>query len=243
MYAQIAVDIPLFKPLTYRVPEHLHDVLAAGHLVQVPFRNRAKTGLVLEVQSELDDPELESKLKDIVDLVDAEPLLTETGTRFLEFIAEYYLAPIGEVVKLALPSFVRLEGMKHYELVEDVDTSDLADDLAAAVAYLEENEKSAVSDIKSALKDTTFTRLRELEALGLVDVTYEEKGGSVRVKTVRFYRIIREPGEGDRIGKKQARILEMLDAEAGTSLTEIRERISRPYSSLSGLEERGVIEG
>lgn len=242
MYAQIAVDIPLFKSLTYRVPAHLRDVLAPGHLVQVPFRNRAKTGLVLEVQAELDDPELESKLKDIVDLVDAEPLLTETGTRFLEFIAEYYLAPIGEVVKLALPSFVRLEGMKHYELVEGTDASELDDDLAAAVAYLQKNDKSAVSDIKDALKDTTFTRLRELEALDLVDVTYEEKSGSVRVKTERFYKIVREPDDGDRIGTKQARILEMLDTEAGTSLTEIRERISSPYSSLSGLEDRGFIE-
>ncbi|MGM0558452.1 MAG: hypothetical protein ACQEVA_18855, partial [Myxococcota bacterium] len=241
MYAQIAVDIPLFKPLTYGVPPHLQDELAPGHLVQVPFRNRAKTGLVLKVQDELDDPELESKIKDIVDLVDAEPLLTETGTRFLEFIAEYYLAPIGEVVKLALPSFVRLEGMKHYELLEHADATELDDDLAAAVNYLRETGKSAVSDIKKALSDVTFTRLRELETADLVAVTYEEKGGSVRAKMERFYKIVNAPGDGDRIGSKQARILELLDEEAGTTLTEIRERVSSPYSSLGGLEERGFI--
>lgn len=243
MYAQIAVDIPLYKPLTYRVPDHLEGLLEPGHLVQVPFRNRAKTGLTLSLQETLDDPSLEPKIKAIIDLVDDDPLLTPTGTRFLEFIADYYLAPIGEVVKLALPSFVRLEGMKHYQLRENREENPTLDqDLAQAVSLLEEAGKTSVSDLKDSLNDTTFTRLRTLEDLDLVRVTYEEKAGNVREKTERFYRIIQAPETGDRVGSKQREILELLSSDDGTTLQDIREAVPSPYSSLNGLEKRGFIE-
>lgn len=244
MYAQVAVDIPLFKALTYEIPETLEDVLEPGHLVQVPFRNRAKTGLVMRVDAELEDPSIASKIRPIVDLVDAEPLLDERGTEFLQFIADYYLAPIGQVVRLALPSFVRLEGMKHYRLADGASSAAVHDDdLAKAVAILEERgEPVAVKDIKESLSGMTFTRLSDLEVSGFVEVSYTEKDARVKVRTEKFYRLVDPPGEGDRIGSKQARIVELLTGEESVALADIREEISSPYSSLSGLEERGFLE-
>jgi len=52
VYVQLAVDVPLFHPLTYAVPEHLEDVVGPGQLVQAPFRNQSKTGLALSVTGE-----------------------------------------------------------------------------------------------------------------------------------------------------------------------------------------------
>jgi len=87
--------------------------------VQVPFRNRAKTGLVMGVVATVleADPGLdEAKVRPILDVVDPEPLLTPGGVEFIKFVADYYLSPVGEVVRLAIPSSVRLEGIKCYEL-------------------------------------------------------------------------------------------------------------------------------
>lgn len=244
MYAQVAVDIPLFKALTYAVPAELDGLLQPGHLVQVPFRNRSKTGLVLSVDETLEDESIASKIRDIVDLVDAEPLLDERNIEFLQFIADYYLAPIGQVVRLALPSFVRLEGMKHYRLVDGASSVTVHDDdLAAAAAILEESDEPVpVKDLKDRLSGMTFRRLSDLETAGFVEVTYEEKDARVKVRTEKFYRLADPPGEDDRIGSKQARIIELLEGEKSVSLTDIRESVSSPYSSLSGLEERGFIQ-
>ncbi|MFP4598678.1 MAG: primosomal protein N' [Persicimonas sp.] len=244
MYAQIAVDIPLFKALTYAVPEFLEGTLEPGHLVQVPFRNRAKTGLVMSLASELEDPSIASKIRPIVDLVDAEPLLGEQNLKFLEFIADYYLAPIGQVVRLALPSFVRLEGLKHYRLIEPPADPDCLDEaLVEAIEHLEDaGGPVPVKDLKALDKSMTYTQLHELEEHGLVEVTYEEKDARVKVRTEKFYRIINAPGDGERIGSKQARILELLDDEEPTALAEIREDVKSPYSSLGGLADRGFIE-
>jgi primosomal protein N' (replication factor Y) len=245
VYAQIAVDIPLFTALTYEVPEQLEGLLEPGHLVQVPFRNRSKTGLVISVGEPLEDESIASKIRPIVDLVDAAPLLDERGVDFLSFIADYYLAPIGQVARLALPSFVRLEGLKHYRLITDNPSAatDLDDDLQAIVAHLDEaGDPVAVKDLKEMRKGLTFTRLRALEELELVEVTYEEKSARVKARTEKFYRLADPPGEGDRIGSKQAQIIELLDGEQSVSLSDIRDEIKSPYSSLSGLEDRGFIK-
>ena len=244
MYAQVAVDIPLFKALTYEVPAELEGLLEPGHLVQVPFRNRSKTGLVITLDDELEDESIASKIRPIVDLVDAEALLDARGVEFLQFIADYYLAPIGQVVRLALPSFVRLEGMKHYRLVDGASSAVVHDDdLKAAAAILEDSDEPvAVKDLKEELSGMTFRRLSDLETAGFVEVSYEEKSARVKARTEKFYRIVDPPSENDRIGKKQARILEILDGEESVALGDIREIVSSPYSSLSGLEDRGFIK-
>ncbi len=242
MYAQVAVDIPLFKALTYEVPVALEGIVEPGHLVQVPFRNRAKTGLVMQVDAALEDESIASKIRPLIDLVDAEPLLDARGTDFLQFIADYYLAPIGQVVRLALPSFVRLEGMKHYRLRDAAAADDLDDELRGVVAHL--RDAAAAVSVKALKEDSglTYTRLREFEEFDLVEVSYEEKDASVKVRTEKFYRLRRHPDDGERVGSKQARILDLLDGEESVALADIREAVSSPYSSLSGLEERGFIE-
>jgi primosomal protein N' (replication factor Y) len=253
VYAQVAVDIPLFTALTYEVPDALADSVEAGVLVQVPFRNRAKTGLVMRVDAQLEDPSIASKIRPIADVVDAEPLMDARGTKFLQFIADYYLAPIGQVARLALPSFVRLEGMKHYRLLdrsadsEGSRSADLDADLSAIVAHLKQSADSvAVKDLKDLRKGLTFTRLNLLERYNLVEVTYEEKNAKVKAKVEKFYRLAQLPDgesiEDQRLGSKQQRIVDLLAGEESVALTEIREAIPSPYSSLSSLEERGLIE-
>ena len=66
-YAQVAVDVPMFGALTYKIPAHLEDVIRPGQLVQVPFRNKAKTGLVMSIEDKLADPSLAGKIRDLLE--------------------------------------------------------------------------------------------------------------------------------------------------------------------------------
>ena len=241
-YAEVALDVPLFSDLTYRVPEPLAGRLRVGHLVQVPFRNRSKTGLLTALKSELDDPALEPKLKSVVDVLDPEPLLSTTDVRFLRFIADYYFVPLGEVVKLAIPSAVRLEGMKHYRLADDApETEQLPDDLRRVVDDLSSDTETSIKSLRQKYSDLTYLRLSELERQGFVDTVYREKK-RVKPKTEIFYRLLRRPDENERIGSTQKLLIDHLAGrDEPVARSEMKQLASSAYSSLRALEKRGFV--
>lgn len=77
--------------------------------VWVPFRNRQVTGYILE-QSR--GPALEQPLKEILDILDPTPLFHANMVPFFEWISEYYLYPIGQVIKFALPKGLNKDAWK-----------------------------------------------------------------------------------------------------------------------------------
>ncbi len=241
-YALVALDVPLFTALTYRVPPQLAQHLEVGHLVQVPFRNRSKTGLLVGLTNELDDPELEPKLKSVVDVLDPEPLLSETDVRFLNFVADYYYSPIGEVVKMAVPSAVRVEGMKHYRLADKPpDAADLDEALRPVVDALSQGEEVAIKELREKFSDLTYHRLSELEKQRFVEVSYQEKKG-LKPKTDFFYEVVRKPEPDERLGKNQEVLVEhLVECEEAVPRSELREIVSSAYSSLKSLEKRGIL--
>jgi primosomal protein N' (replication factor Y) len=244
MYAQIALDIPLFSALTYAVPEALLGVVMPGQLVQVPFRNKAKTGLVLEL-TQVPGPGADaSNIRELLDVVDPEPVLDARGIEFLKFVAEYYYSPIGEVVRLAIPSSVRLDGVKCYQRVMGaIVPQDLDDDLVKALEWLKDDDATPIKEIKEQFPYMTFLRLGLLEELGLVVTSYQEE---VKVKALveKYYRLVKEPDPFERLGEKQLQILELFEGKAGepVALSELREAVDAPHTSLKSLEGRGLLE-
>ena len=245
-YAQVAVDVPIFTALTYAVPEHLERVIAPGQLVQVPFRNRAKTGLLMAVVEELEDEALATKVREVLDVVDPEPLMSAAGLDFLIFVADYYMSPIGEVVKLALPSSVRLEGIKCYKRCEAPrpNPDGLEEDLRQALDFISEGEGRSLEEIKKRFPRLTYLRLGALEELGHVVASYREER-KVKVALERHYRVVHPRQDVARVGTKQQEILDLFESPGEElSLTEIKQRLktqSSPYSSLKGLVERDIL--
>ena len=93
--------------LEYRIPARLSDV-RPGSRVLVPLGPRRCMGVVTAVASHgaLDD----GKLRDIVDQLDPAPLLGRALLALLTWMADYYLAPLSDVLTTALPG-VLLQGM------------------------------------------------------------------------------------------------------------------------------------
>jgi primosomal protein N' (replication factor Y) len=106
LHALVAVPVPLGQAFTYGVPLELAPRVVPGARVVCEFGRRRVLGVVLEVG----DGPLgfdEKKLKPIGAIVDSEPVLTPELLAFLMELARYYLAPIGEVMRLALPAVER----------------------------------------------------------------------------------------------------------------------------------------
>lgn len=102
-YAEVVVTLPVEGRFHYRVPPHLEGELQAGHRVLVPFGGRRSTAFVVEPEAVLPDGLAPERVKAIEARLDAEPLLPPALLSLCRFAADYYLAPVGEVLKVALP--------------------------------------------------------------------------------------------------------------------------------------------
>jgi len=97
--ANVAVNVPLQQLFTYRVADTQIDNIEIGSRVLIPFGRRVAVGFVVS----LGEGQAEN-LKDIKEVLDKEPLLTEGLIKLLSWAAEYYCHPIGQVFCSALPA-------------------------------------------------------------------------------------------------------------------------------------------
>src|SRR5215471_17800285 len=108
LLADVAVPVPLGRPFSYEVPAAMQGRVLAGMRVLCQFGPKKTLGVVLEVSDR--EPSFDkSKLKPIAAVVDDEPVLFPELLGFLRELAAYYLAPIGEVLRMALPALERTQ--------------------------------------------------------------------------------------------------------------------------------------
>ncbi len=100
-HIDVAVSLPLFDTYTYQVPDELLKSAIPGKRVQVPFGRQKVMGYILDKASTL--PEV-ATVKPIDDILDDYPLFPPSAIPFFKWIAGYYLTPLGEVIKCALPA-------------------------------------------------------------------------------------------------------------------------------------------
>jgi primosomal protein N' (replication factor Y) len=96
-FCDVALPVPLDMVFTYRVPADAAPLV--GGRVLVPFRQRRMTGIA----TELHDRKPSVQTKTVISVLDAQPVLDEQLLRLGRWIADYYLAPIGEVFRTMLP--------------------------------------------------------------------------------------------------------------------------------------------
>ena len=84
----------------YSVPRRFPEGVATGKRVFVPFGNRKAIGYVVGYEAE---PKVDFELKDIIDILDESPLFDEKRLDFFRRVSEYYMAPLGVVLKFAHP--------------------------------------------------------------------------------------------------------------------------------------------
>ena len=112
---RIAVTVPTQGTFTYAVPEHLTSKAQVGCRVRVPFNNRQITGYILEKI----DKTKNQNLKEILNVLDPEPLFHIQQVPFFEWMADYYMHPIGQLIQSALPGGLNTDPYKTALLTED----------------------------------------------------------------------------------------------------------------------------
>lgn len=101
MLVEVAVPLPLAHPLTYKVPAAYRRLAVPGARARVPVGKRRMVGLVL---AEVNQPPDGVSVRALESIIDREPVMTPDLLELAAFTSDYYLAPIGEVVRAMLPA-------------------------------------------------------------------------------------------------------------------------------------------
>ena len=116
-YAEIAVPLPIYQTYTYEVPADLAPSICPGYRVIVPLVKRKITGYVVSLTNKCD----RTDLKPIYDLLDDSPALVPDLQTLAKWISDYYLAPLGEVIKAMLPGGINIESYIRIDLLKNAE--------------------------------------------------------------------------------------------------------------------------
>ena len=105
-YVDVILPLPLEGTFTYSLPLSLVDKVCLGVRVLVPL-GKSKTYTAMAVRVHEDAPEF--KTRDILQVIDADPVMLDRQMRLWQWIATYYMAALGDVFKAALPAGLKAE--------------------------------------------------------------------------------------------------------------------------------------
>src|ERR1035438_1464161 len=102
LFCDVALAVPLDMAFTYAIPPGMEPVV--GGRVLVPFRQQRMSGIVVELHGRAPHVRTPAvKIKKVIEALDLSPVLDETLLKLGQWIADYYLAPVGEVFRTMLP--------------------------------------------------------------------------------------------------------------------------------------------
>jgi primosomal protein N' (replication factor Y) (superfamily II helicase) len=261
VYCDVAVPVPLDRVFTYAVGDRVPVV---GARVLVPFRNEKLAGVVVRVHDEAPrragapgdagEPSL-VEVKPLLAVLDEEPVLSPQLMELGRWIAQYYLAPVGEVLRSMLP----LTGEVRRRILYRI-----ADAGRQALASVAEKGASRRSRLSAEEQDQEYAVLNALETgEAMTPATLRRTSGAslwllqgmVRKKwiaretvaesrdarrTVRYAVLV----EGVRLPKlnenQQAILAELAGADGQLPVAELR-RLEVPASTLASLVKRELV--
>jgi primosomal protein N' (replication factor Y) (superfamily II helicase) len=254
-YCDVALPVPLDMVFTYRVSAEATPVV--GGRVLVPFRQQRLTGIVVE----LHDREPSIKIKPVLSVLDTSPVLDDQLLRLGRWIADYYLAPLGEVFRTMLPLNAEFKRAVAYRITTEgqmalhlagmsgssARSRRTPEDQAAefrVLDYLATQESVASESVK--IREETLrsaTRISKLILSGMVRKKWiaREDVSAVRdaIRTIKI--ALLKSAEG-KLNDNQRKLVETLAASGGQVPVETLQAVDVPRTTLSTLVKRGLIE-
>src|ERR1035441_4751104 len=112
-YCEVALPVPLDRAFTYAVREG--QLPQRGARVIVPFRNEKLIGVVIGLSAKAP---ADFEVRYLEAVLDDEPLLSEPLLALAEWMAQYYLAPLGEVLRGMLPLMAEVRRTVYYRITD-----------------------------------------------------------------------------------------------------------------------------
>ncbi len=241
---EVAVGLPVFKTFHYRIPEKMRDSLRIGMRVLVPFKGRRVTGFAVDL---LENPpkEVEEKLREVEDLLDEAPLIDPQMLRFCRWVADYYIYPLGEVIKTGLPPGLHLKSELILTLAQngkEYRTQGSLDPIQLKV--IKEIERCGKVSLKRILKifpgEVSKSQLVSWKRKGLLNIDPGIEDKEVKPKFERVVKFQRSDFSKS-ISKKQTEILKLLEEKGEIFYSELRQKVKSPSKAIQSLQAKGLV--
>lgn len=245
LYCDVSLPVPLDQPFTYSVPEALRRRIQPGCRVTVSFGKRRLTGVVLRCHNE--KPEFE--LKPVLRLVDPAPVLEEELLELGRWIADYYCAPLGEVLRAMTPLSSEIRQAKRYVLTP-------AGQQAASQLLLDVPTEDPELQILHLLAERSYSaaHLKTKVPLAAKALKALLRRGLVTLETVHGQRDpLRSPShllrvtaaarpEGVKLPKAERELLAYLELHPGShNLKEIEAAVKNAGAAARSLARKGYL--
>jgi primosomal protein N' (replication factor Y) (superfamily II helicase) len=254
-FCDVALPVPLDMVFTYRVPAETTPVV--GGRVLVPFRQQRLTGIVVE----LHDRKPSVATKAILSVLDVAPVLDEQLLRLGRWIADYYLAPLGEVFRTMLPLNAEFKRVVAYRITKE---GQLALHLAGmsgssarsrrtpeeqaaefrVLDYLAAQEPApgeAFQVGEATLRSATRVSKFVLNGMARKKWLVREDVSAVRDATRTIKIALLTAAEG-KLNDNQRLLVEALAASGGRIPVETLQALEVPRTTLNTLVKRGLIQ-
>ncbi len=258
-YVDVILPLPLANTFTYSVPDEWSDSVRIGMRVVVPFGKKKMYTAIIYVIHSITPTIYEAK--DILCLLDKEPILRHPQLKFWDWISSYYQAFLGDVYQAAVPAGMKLESETQVRINPDYEAQTLLTEKEQKLLdALSDGKTTTVTELNkiTEMRDTLPT-LKQLLEKGAVEIS-EELTEKFRAKTDTFVRLteaalqeenLRKLFEDLSRAKKQLDVLMMyidlskcliLLKKREVSRKELLERSGASAAILNGLVERGAME-
>ena len=258
VYAEVAIPLGVTGTFTYHLPLSLRGDASLGSRVIVPFGRQQITGYLVGLHNAADTSGLtiDTDIKDVLEVLDPDPLLTREVFELTRWVADYYAAPWGEVLKAALPAGLNAK----VEKILSISPTGL-DELTELRQARKPTVKTRALEFIASAGELSLRRLarqlgssqavraaRELERAGWISQEYRQGTVVARAKRRKAVRLL-SPEEVEHTSPKRApsdaqqRILDSLTAEGGVmGLKELLAASRSSVSSVQTLVKRGIVE-
>lgn len=178
-FARVVIPSPLKNPLVYAVPPALQNQIAVGFRIRIPLGKRRVVGIVLELLAATSLNET----RDILAILDDQPILDPPLIQLSQWVAQYYLGTPGEVLTTMLPPELRSESKQTIHArngsfaIGDVLGEEILD------AIRQNRGKISLATLTRKFPDAKMNRaLQTLEAMGAIEIREGSPGRRRKAK-------------------------------------------------------------
>jgi len=255
-FAQIAFPLPLRKTFIYRIPENLREKIKPGQRALVPFGREKKLGFVVSTSSSAEV----KKTKELLDLIDEEPIITPEILELTRWVSEYYYASWGECLRAALPPELQVHTLlwvhkKEPPLLNYEDNKiKLSSREKKVINALEGERPQKITFLEKKIGSKgIYSALHSLEKKGKVELYYELSKPKGNIKYEKMVSLKGDSLEEKKLietyietlkkrSPKEASLLELLiKGNRELPLRELNQRIKGASQILNRLEKRGLV--
>jgi primosomal protein N' (replication factor Y) len=245
-YCDVSLPVPMDRAFTYALPETLRHRVRPGCRVLAPFGSRKLTGIVLRVHGEAP----EGGAREVLRLLDSVPILDEEMLALGRWIAGYYCAPLGEVLRTMAPSAGEIRQGKVYSLTDQgrdalrqltLGAESSVDPAVELMRLLEWRPLSAGYLLKH--NDAAPGLIRGLEKKGFLHAEeVEAQRDPLRAPAAKLrVELVQAPPEA-KYKKAERELLAYLELHPGShNLKEVEDAVAKAGEAARALARRGLL--